>query len=82
VDQVAAAQNQLKQATDNARSAVFQSTQTIQSQVEQAASRADRLGSGVVQASQILTDAAQAPTTIDATTTIDASLPWRTPQPR
>jgi hypothetical protein len=61
VDQVAAAQNQLKQATDNARAAVLQSTQQIQSQVEQASARADRFGAGVVQASQVLNEAAQAP---------------------
>jgi hypothetical protein len=58
IDPVVAAQNQLKQATDSARAAVMQSTQSIQSQVEQASARADRVGAGVVQASQILNDAA------------------------
>jgi hypothetical protein len=58
VDPVASAQNQLKQATDSARAAVMQSTQSIQNQVEQAGARADRIGAGVVQASQILNDAA------------------------
>ncbi len=58
VDQVASAQNQLKQATDNARAAVMQTTQSFQSQVEQAGARADKLGAGVVQASKILNDAA------------------------
>lgn len=58
VDQVASAQNQLKQATDSARAAVMQTTQSFQSQVEQAGARADKLGAGVVQASQILNDAA------------------------
>jgi hypothetical protein len=61
VDQVAAAQNQLKQATDEARAAVIQSTQNLQGQVEQAATRADRIGAGVVQASQVLSDAATGP---------------------
>ena len=59
VDQVASAQNQLKQATDNARAAVMQSTQSLQNQVEQASARADKMGAGVVQASQILGDAAR-----------------------
>lgn len=61
VDQVASAQNQLKQATDSARAAVFESTQNIQSQVDQAANRADRISTGVVQASQVLSDAALGP---------------------
>ncbi len=58
VDQVASAQNQLKQATDSARAAVMQSTQNLQNQVEQASARADKMGAGVVQASQILSESA------------------------
>jgi hypothetical protein len=58
VDPVASAQNQLKQATESARAAVMQSSQSLQNQVEQASARVDRMGAGVVQASQILSDSA------------------------
>lgn len=73
VNQVTSAQNQLKQATDSARSAVLQSTQQIQSQVEQASARVNLLGDGVVQASQVLDDAMRGP--------VSASLPSAPPAP-
>lgn len=73
VDQVASAQNQLKQATDSARAAVFDSTQNIQNQVDQAASRADRISAGVVQASQVLSDAAVGPLPAGGSVPVSAS---------
>lgn len=85
VDQVAAAQNQLKQATDSARAAVMQSTQNLQSQVDQASARADKMGAGVVQASQILSDAAMGslppipPAMPAASGTTGSSLPAQSP---
>lgn len=97
VDQVASAQNQLKQATDSARSAVMQSTQNLQNQVEQASARADKMGAGVVQASQILSDSAMGalppmPPSASGTngslsdqggtTFTDPNAQWRKPTPR
>lgn len=53
-DAVAAAQNDLRIATDNARMAIEKSANSINSGVSQAGARIDRVGSGVVQASEIL----------------------------
>jgi hypothetical protein len=61
VDNIVAAESQFKAATDNARNAVVQSTNSINSQVELASARLNRLGDGVVQASQVLSDAARDP---------------------
>lgn len=61
VDNLNNAQNQLQAATNNARNAVFNSTNSINSQVELASARVNRFGEGVVQASQVLSDAARDP---------------------
>jgi hypothetical protein len=61
LDNITAAQNQLKQATDNARAAVYQTSNQIQGQVNTASAQMDRLGAGVVQASQVLSDSLQDP---------------------
>jgi hypothetical protein len=53
-DAVAAAQNDLRIATDNARMAIEKSANSINSGVSQAGARIDRVGSGVVEASGIL----------------------------
>jgi len=53
-DAVASAQNELRMATDSARSAIEKSANTVNSTVNQASARLDRVGSGVVQATGIL----------------------------
>ncbi len=58
---VAAAQNDLRIATDNARMAIEKSANSINSGVSQAGARIDRVGSGVVQASEILESSFQDP---------------------
>jgi hypothetical protein len=60
-DAVAAAQNDLRIATDNARMAIEKSANSINSGVSQAGARIDRVGSGVVQASGILESSFQDP---------------------
>ncbi len=61
LDPVVQAQNQLKAATDNARMAVAKSTDSINSSVQQAGARLDRIGEGVVQASGTIQSALQDP---------------------
>jgi len=61
VNQMTAAQNHLKQATDSARAAVYQSTSQVQGQVDQASAKLDQIGNGVVQAGQVVSDAFQDP---------------------
>lgn len=56
---IAAAQAQLQSVTDNTRTRVQQTAGQINSSVEQASARIDRFGNGVVQASNILSEAAQ-----------------------
>lgn len=53
-DAVASAQNELRMATDGARSAIEKSANSVNSTVSQASARLDRVGSGVVQATGIL----------------------------
>lgn len=67
---IAAAQAQLQSVTDNTRNAVQQTAGQINSRVEQASARIDRFGNGVVQASNILSEAAQ-----PANYTADVSMP-------
>ncbi len=60
-DPVVQAQNQLKASTDNARTAVAKSTDSINRSVQQAGARLDRIGEGVVQASGTIQSALQDP---------------------
>lgn len=53
-DAVAAAQNELRLATENARAAIEKSANSVNTTVTQAGARLDRVGSGVVQATGIL----------------------------
>lgn len=64
VDSIASAQSQLKAASDSARNSINQTTNSINSQVELASARLDRFSNGVVQASQVLADAAQDPSPV------------------
>jgi hypothetical protein len=64
VDSIASAQSQLKAASDSARNSINQTTNSINSQVELASARLDRFGNGVVQASQVLSDAAMDPSPV------------------
>ena len=61
VNTIANAQNQLQSASQNARTAVQQGADQLNSRVEQASARVDRFGQGVVQAGQILNEAATTP---------------------
>jgi ABC-type transporter Mla subunit MlaD len=79
LDSLNTAQNQLKQATDNARAAVMQTTNQIQGQVDQASAQIDRFGSGVVQASQVLSESLQPP--VPPVMTASATLPNFPPSP-
>jgi len=72
IDRISNAQSQLLSASNNARNSVNRAADGINSSVEQASARVDRLGQGVVQASAILSDAASTPAvgnTADRTTT-------------
>jgi hypothetical protein len=60
---ISAAQSQLRTATNNAMNSVNRATEDVNTRVEQATARVDRMGEGVVQASAILSDAANAPLT-------------------
>ena len=53
-DAVVSAQNELRMATDSARSAIENSANSVNNSVYQASARLDRVGSGVVQATGII----------------------------
>ena len=85
-DGVAAAQNELKLASDSARAAVERSTNAINSGVYQAGARLDRIGSGVVQATGILESSISGPLPTGASGSLSdmpkdaGDLQWRKPQ--
>ncbi len=62
IDKFTNAQSQLLSASNNARNSVTRAADGINSSVEQASARVDRFGQGVVQASAILSEAANTPT--------------------
>jgi len=72
---VAAAQNDLRIATDNARSAIEKSANSITSGVSQAGAQIDRVGTGVVQASQVLEASFQEPVPLPPSSLPPGSLP-------
>jgi hypothetical protein len=61
VNSISQAESQLLNLTNNARNTVTRTADTVNSRVEQASARVDRFGQGVVQASNILSEAATAP---------------------
>jgi len=61
IHSISNAQSQLLTATNKARNSVNRAADDINSSVEQASARADRLGQGVAQASAILSEAATTP---------------------
>ncbi|MEI7460656.1 MAG: hypothetical protein WCK15_14680 [Pirellula sp.] len=61
VNGISAAESQIRAATNNALSTVNRATEDVNNRVEQASARVDRFGAGVVQASNILSEAAYAP---------------------
>lgn len=61
IDRISNAQSQLLNASNNARNSVNRAADGINTSVEQASARVDRLGQGVVQASAILSEAANTP---------------------
>ena len=61
VNGISAAESQIRTATNNALSTVNRATEDVNNRVEQASARVDRFGAGVVQASNILSEAAYAP---------------------
>ncbi len=61
VNGISAAESQFRTATNNALSSVSRATADVNNRVEQASARVDRFGAGVVQASNILSEAAYAP---------------------
>ena len=61
VNGISAAESQIRTATNNALSTVNRATEDVNTRVEQASARVDRFGAGVVQASNILSEAAYAP---------------------
>jgi len=72
---VAAAQNDLRIATDNARSAIEKSADSLTSGVSQAGAQIDRVGTGVVQASQVLESSFQEPVPLPPSSLPPSSLP-------
>ncbi|MFM8571578.1 MAG: hypothetical protein ACKOAU_08280, partial [Pirellula sp.] len=93
-DAVASAQNELRMATENARAAIEKTTSSVNSAVYQAGARVDRVGSGVVQATEIIESSLQdpipqfqAPNSPASTAGVgevgeDPNSPWRKPIPR
>ncbi len=67
VGSITNAQNQLQNATINTRNTVQQGADQLNNRVEQASARIDRFSQGVVQASQILSEAATLPVTPNTT---------------
>lgn len=63
VNSISQAESQLLNATNNARTTVNRTADAVNSRVEQASARVDRFGQGVVQASNIIAEAATAPPT-------------------
>ena len=61
IDRFSNAQSQLLSASNNARNSVNRAADGINSSVEQANARVDRFGQGVVQASAVLSEAANTP---------------------
>ena len=61
VDNISHAQNELLKQTNQAVNRVNRATEDVNSRVELASARVDRIGEGVVQASNILSEAAYAP---------------------
>lgn len=91
-DAVSSAQNELRTATENARSAIEKSANSVNNTVSQAGARLDRVGSGVVQATGIiessLMDPIPMPTAAGSSGSIsdvpatDPNSQWRKPVPR
>ena len=61
INSISQAESQLLNVTNNARATVNRTADVVNGGVEQATARVDRLGQGVVQASNILTEAATTP---------------------
>ena len=61
VNGISSAESQIRTATNNALSTVNRATEDVNNRVEQASARVDRFGAGVVQASNILSEAAYGP---------------------
>jgi len=61
VNGISAAESQIRTATNNALSTVNRATEDVNNRVEQASARVDRFNAGVVQASNILSEAAYGP---------------------
>ena len=89
-DAVAAAQNDLRLATENARAAVEKSANSVNDGVSQAGARLDRIGSGIVQATGIVESSLKDPIPLPPASSgslsdapqEDPNSQWRKPIPR
>ncbi|MEK0425989.1 MAG: hypothetical protein RJB11_2080 [Planctomycetota bacterium] len=89
-DAVAAAQNDLRLATESARAAVEKSANSVNDGVSQAGARLDRIGSGIVQATGIVESSLKDPIPLPPASSgsltdapqEDPNSQWRKPIPR
>jgi len=91
-DAVSSAQNDLRLATERARSAIEDSANSVNNTVSQAGARLDRVGSGVVQATGIIESSLMDPIPMPPVTgssgsisdvpAADPNSQWRKPVPR